>query len=109
MKKYSYKWLTQRITATLLVPLSFWFIYHCISFQNFSYKKIFIFFNSYFNAVLFLILMVLILIHSKLGCETVVEDYISSDSHKKSIIWIIRLFTYVAILISVVSVGSIVF
>ena len=109
MKKYSTKWITQRITALLLVPLFFWFIYHCISFQNLSYKEIVNFFSSFINSFLFLVLMITMLIHSQLGCETIIEDYISSRKNKIFTIWAIKLITYGTGSISVISVISIVF
>ena len=109
MKKYSTKWIAQRITALLLVPLFFWFIYHCISFQNFSYEEIVYFFSSFINSFLFLILMITMLIHSQLGCETIIEDYISSRNYKIFAIWGIKFITYVTVSISVISVISIVF
>ena len=109
MKKYSTKWIAQRVTALLLVPLFFWFIYHCISFQNLSYEEIFNFFSSFINSFLFLFLMITMLIHSQLGCETITEDYISSRNYKILTIWGIKLITYGTALISVISVMSIVF
>ena len=109
MKKYSTKWIAQRVTALLLVPLFFWFIYHCISFQNFSYEEIIIFFSSFINSFLFLVLMITMLIHSQLGCETIIEDYISSRNYKKFTILGIKLITYGTASISVIAVISIVF
>ena len=82
MKKYSTKWIVQRVTAIVLIPLCFWFIYHCISFQNLSYEEIVNFFSSFINGFLFLVLMITMLIHSQLGCETIIEDYISSRNYK---------------------------
>ena len=109
MKNYAFKWITQRVTALLLIPLSFWFIYHCISFQNFNYEEIINFFSSFINSFLFLFLMIAMLIHSQLGCETIIEDYITSKNYKIFTIWIIKLITYSTALISVISVISIVF
>jgi len=109
MKNYAFKWITQRVTALLLIPLSFWFIYHCISFQNFNYEEIINFFSSFINSFLFLFLMITMLIHSQLGCETIIEDYITSKNYKIFTIWIIKLITYSTALISVISVISIVF
>ena len=109
MKKYSTKWITQRITAIVLIPLCFWFVYHCISFQSFSYEEIINFFSSFINSFLFLVLMITMLIHSQLGCETIIEDYISSRNYKIFTIWGIKLITYGAGSISVISVISIVF
>ena len=109
MKKYSTKWIAQRVTALWLVQLFFWFIYHCISFQNISYEEIVNFFSSFINSFLFLVLMITMLIHSQLGCETIIEDYISSRNYKIFTIWGIKLITYGTALISVISVISIVF
>ena len=109
MKKYSTKWIAQRVTALLLVPLFFWFIYHCISFQNLSYEEIVNFFSSFINSFLFLVLMITMLIHSQLGCETIIEDYISLRNYKRFTIWGIKLITYGTAAISVISVISIVF
>ena len=109
MKKYSTKWITQRITAIALIPLCFWFIYNCISFRNLSYEEIVNFFSSFINSFLFLVLMITMLIHSQLGCETIIEDYISSRNYKIFTIWAIKLITYGTGSISVIAVISIVF
>ena len=109
MNSYSAKWILQRITAILLIPLTFWFIYHCISFQHLSYAEIVFFFSSYFNSFLFLILMISMLVHVKIGCESIVVDYFSSNKVKIYSIWIIKLISYLAIIISTISIFSIVF
>ena len=80
---YKFKWMLQRITAILLIPLSFWFIYQCISFQKLNYFELKFFFESYLNSLLFLFMMAIMLIHAKLGCETIIEDYISTSFLKK--------------------------
>ena len=105
---YTSKWILQRITALFLIPLTLWFIYQCISFQNLSYSEIIIFFKSIFNSFLFLALMILMLFHSKLGCETIVEDYISSNKNKFFIILLINLITYGLMMISIFSLLSII-
>ena len=89
-EKYSYKWILQRATAFILIPLTFWFIYHFISFQNSQYFEIKLFFKSTFNSFLFLIMMISILIHSKIGCDTVVQDYISRNLLKNFFMIIIN-------------------
>ena len=43
MKNYAFKWLTQRITASILIPLTFWFIYSAISLSKMTYSEIEIF------------------------------------------------------------------
>ena len=80
---YVAKWVLQRITALFLIPLSFWFIYQCISFQDLKYLELQLFFQSFLNSFLFLLMMSFMLIHGKLGCETIVQDYVSTPNLKK--------------------------
>ena len=89
---YSFKWIMQRVTALFLIPFSFWFIYHCISFQNLTYFEFKMFFESFFNSTLFVLMMITMLIHAKLGCETIIQDYISTPTLNKICKKIINFF-----------------
>ena len=44
--RYASKWVLQRITAVILIPLTFWFIYNCISFQYLQFQEMKLFFQS---------------------------------------------------------------
>ena len=99
--------MVQRITAVLLIPLTFWFVYNCSLFGRIGYNELILFFYSYINSTLFLIMMVSMLIHAQFGCETIVEDYVASSLLKKQIIFIIRVVTCSAIIITLISVISI--
>ena len=78
MKNYALKWLTQRITAVILIPLAFWFIYSSISISKMSYLEITFFFDSYINSILFYVMMMTMLFHAKLGLQTIIDDYVTS-------------------------------
>ena len=108
MRNYARKWLIQRITATLLIPLSFWFIYHCLSFASMNYTQLFLFFKSIINSLLFLIMMISMLIHAKLGCETIVEDYVTSKSLKNISTLLINLIVYLSMIIITLAIVRIV-
>ena len=108
MKNYARKWLIQRITAILLIPLSFWFIYHCLSFASMNYSQLFLFFKSIINSLLFLIMMISMLIHTKLGCETIVEDYVTSKSLKDISTLLINLIVYLSMIIITLAIVRIV-
>ena len=108
MKNYAKKWMIQRITAILLIPLSFWFIYHCLSFASMNYTQLFLFFKSNVNSLLFLLMMISMLIHAKLGCETIIEDYCKSKSLKDISIILINLIVYVSMIIITLSIMRIV-
>ena len=78
MKNYAFKWIVKRITASILIPLTFWFIYISISLSKMEYEETVIFFRSYFNSFLFYVMMISMLIHSRLGLQTILEDYVTS-------------------------------
>ena len=99
MKNYSRKWLTQRITATLLLPLIFWFIYSTISLSKMEYYEITIFFKSYINLLLFYIMMIVMLLHSKLGLQTIIDDYVTSKKGSETTKFIINITTYLLMLL----------
>ncbi len=94
MKNYSRKWITQRVTAILLLPLTFWFIYSAISLSEMEYDDIMIFFKSYINLLFFYIMMIVMLLHSKLGLQTIIDDYVTSKKGSKTIKFIINFFSY---------------
>ena len=102
---YTSKWVIQRVTALFLIPLSFWFIYQCMIFQELEYFELKLFFQSYFNSLLFIIMMIVMLVHAKLGCETVITDYVSSLPLKilfKSILNFISYFSLFLVVIAII-------
>ena len=103
-KNHAFKWVIQRITAIILIPTSLWFIYQCISFQNFEYYDFKVFFKSYFNSLLFLLMMCTMLIHAKLGCETIVEDYVSSYYLKKYSKYSINFITILSLFLLIIAI-----
>ena len=100
MSSYSFKWIVQRITAAILIPLTFWFVYNCVLFSKLDYQSLIIFFNSYLNSSLFLIMMISMLIHTILGCETIIEDYVVSKKTKTITLFILQITIYLVILIT---------
>jgi succinate dehydrogenase / fumarate reductase membrane anchor subunit len=101
---YASKWILQRITALFLIPLTFWFIYHCISFQYSRFEEMKLFFQSYLNSFLFFIMIITMLIHGKLGCETIIQDYISSlylQKIFKGLINFVTLMTFFLITVAI--------
>ena len=104
MNSYSSKWMIQRITAILLIPLTFWFVYNCVLFSKLNYEDLIIFFSSYRNSLLFLLMMVSMLIHAKFGCEIIIVDYISLKKLKTISILIVNIIFYLAIFVSFISI-----
>ena len=98
---YTSKWVLQRITAIFLIPLTFWFVYQCISFQNSQFQQMKSFFGSYLNSFLFLSMMIAMLVHAKLGCETIVIDYVNSLNLQKILKSLINIITILTLFLVV--------
>ena len=103
MKSYASKWIMQRLTAVVLIPLTFWFVYQCVVLSNYEYHQIKSFFFSKFNASLFFILIISMLYHAKLGNETIVEDYVTSVNLKKITKLFISALTYLSMILTAIS------
>ena len=95
MKNYALKWIVKRITASILIPLTFWFIYISISLSKMEYDETVIFFRSYLNSFLFYVMMISMLIHSRLGLQTILEDYVTSKKTLKISKLTIDYLTYI--------------
>ena len=102
MKNYTNKWILQRLTALFLIPYSFWFIYHCLSFTSMKYNELILFFNSSLNSFLFLSMMFIVLIHTKIGCENIIEDYINDKKIKNIVNKVLYTFSVIVPLIIII-------
>ncbi len=94
MKNYALKWLLQRVTASILIPLTFWFIYSAISLSKMEYEETIKFFQSYINSFLFYIMMIAMLLHAKFGLQTIIDDYVTSKKIYYLSKWGINLTSY---------------
>ncbi len=103
MKNYTSKWIMQRLTAALLIPLTFWFVYQCVLISSYDYDQIRSFFFSKVNTLLFLILIISMLYHAKLGNETIIEDYVTSHNLKKVTKLFISALTYLSMILTTIS------
>ena len=110
MKNYALKWLLQRLTASMLIPLTFWFIYSSLSLSKMKYDETIQFFQSYINSSLFYIMMIAMLLHAKLGLQTIIDDYVTSKKIYKLSKWGINLTSYtLMILLTIFIIKTIIF
>ena len=109
MKNYALKWLLQRATASLLIPLTFWFIYSAISLSKMEYDETIDFFKSYLNSFLFYIMMIAMLLHAKLGLQTIIDDYVTSQKTSKISKWGINLTSYLLMILLTIFITKVLF
>ena len=103
MKNYASKWIMQRLTAVILIPLTFWFVYQCVLLSSYEYGQIRAFFFSKINASLFFILMISMLYHAKLGNDSIVEDYVKSHNLKRITKLILSTVSYTFMIVTTIS------
>ncbi len=108
MNNYKTKWILQRLTALILIPLTFWFVYNCLLFASFNYDETKAFFLSKFNSSLYFILIISMLYHAKLGCETIAEDYVTSQKVKHITKLSINILTYALMILVSLSIFTLV-
>ena len=80
--KASQKWIFQRISALIVVPLIIWFLISLISLSTGDYNSVI----NFFSKPLFLFLTIILLItgffHAKIGLSEIFEDYIQDEKIK---------------------------
>jgi succinate dehydrogenase / fumarate reductase membrane anchor subunit len=80
--KASRKWIIQRITALLMIPIMGWFVINFISIYDEGYFEVMNFFSSDKSKVRIPILIIISFIHIILGLKEVYQDYIQDEKIK---------------------------
>jgi succinate dehydrogenase / fumarate reductase membrane anchor subunit len=97
------KWLLQRITAVILVPLLIWFLSVFIGLVQKDFQSIILFFKDNVNFVLSVIFLIIVFSHMKLGMGEIFEDYIQDNRYKSVANLIITALATILPLITIVS------
>ncbi len=80
--KASRKWIIQRATALLIIPIMGWFVINFISIYDESYFEVMNFFSSDKSKTRISILIIISFIHIILGLKEVYQDYIQDEKIK---------------------------
>ncbi|MBO6482421.1 MAG: succinate dehydrogenase, hydrophobic membrane anchor protein [Pelagibacteraceae bacterium] len=82
--KASRKWIIQRATALLMIPIMGWFVINFISIYDEGYFEVMNFFSSDKSKVRIPILIIISFIHIILGLKEVYQDYIQDEKIKNT-------------------------
>ena len=69
-------WWRQRVTAAALVPLGLWFAVSLLALGSVEYSAVFSWAARPLHSVLLVLFLLTGLLHSSLGLQVVVEDYV---------------------------------
>ena len=69
---------SQRLTAVALVPLVLWLCFSVAALPGTDYVSVREWLSSPFTSVMMVLLIVVALYHSRLGLQSIIEDYVST-------------------------------
>lgn len=103
MRKERRNWLLQRISSIILIPLIIWFFWNIILLKDFTYYEILSLLKLKLNGLIFMIMLITMIYHSKLGLQVIFEDYIDNKTLQLNVIYIMTFFSYFLIFLSIIS------
>lgn len=98
-------WWWQRLTAVLLVPLGLWFVFSLLTLDVLDYRYVSDWLSHPLNALGVALLMLVLSLHSQLGVQVVIEDYVHDPARKRVSLVLVGL---AHALIGVIGVGAII-
>ena len=82
--KASRKWIIQRASALLMIPLMGWFVINLISIYDKGYFEVMDFFSSDESKIRMLALILISFVHIVIGLKEIYEDYIQNEKIKNT-------------------------
>lgn len=102
ISKATSHWIQQRLTAALLIPLTFWLLVSVASLSNAHYTVVHNWLSTPRTTLLLALFLLVAGHHAYLGLRVVVEDYLAESRHHL-VIQALRIFL---LLIITLSIGS---
>ena len=97
------KWMIQRITAVILLPLLLFFLYSLINLVNQDYTGALDFFDNYLPIIIFTLFLIFAGLHFKLGLNEIIEDYVQDERLKSILNRVVTLYSAILPVIGVIS------
>lgn len=97
------KWIIQRVSAVVLMPLLLFFLYSLVDLVNKDYTGALDFFDNYFSIIIFTLFLIFGGLHLKLGLGEIIEDYIQDERLKAVLNKITMLYSAVLPVVGIVS------
>ena len=100
---YSTVWIFQKLLAVIFLLLLIYLIFSLNNISLSSYIETTNWFSNKFNSFLFFVLFTSIILHSNLGLNSIIDDYIHKKESKKIIIVLKNSFLVITYIISTFS------
>jgi succinate dehydrogenase / fumarate reductase membrane anchor subunit len=102
------KWIMQRVSAVILIPLLLFFLYSLVDLVNQDYTGALDFFDNYLSITIFTLFLIFSALHLKLGLGEIIEDYIQDERLKGTLNKIIMLYSAILPIVGIVSLITII-
>ena len=102
MRNVTKKWLFQKISSLILLPLMIWFIINFVSIYDKSYIEVVNFFTSQPSNFLFSLFLIFSYFFSALSISEVFEDYIEDEKIKNAANKALNIFAIIFPLITII-------
>ena len=100
---YINHWKIQRLSAIILVPAMFYLIYYLINLSNLSYNDVITDMSSLSGVIYIVLLSFVLFMHSSLGIETILEDYVHDAYYQKFFISLSKIIHVILLLLTLSS------
>ena len=92
MKSATHHWWMQRLTAILLIPLSYWLLAFLQLCLHANYFEMIAWLAAPVNQIGLSAWLLVVCYHAAIGLQVVLEDYVSHRGTQVAAIWTTRLF-----------------
>ena len=99
---YVNHWKIQRISALILAPAMFYLIYYLINISNLNYNDVITDMSSLSGVIYIVLLSFVLFMHSSLGIETILEDYVHELNYQKFFINLSKIIHVILFLITLI-------
>ena len=97
------KWILQRVSAVILLPLLLWFLFIFLNLVKQDYQNIVLFFQDDIKFIITLVFLIISFFHMKIGMSEIFEDYIQNSRYKNVANLLMTAFATVLPLLTIVS------
>ena len=84
-------WWMQRVSAVVMIPLSFWLVIFLDLSLNAPYQETVEWLSSPVNTVCIVAWILAVFYHAALGLQVVIEDYVAAEGIKIVAVWTVNL------------------
>ena len=101
------KWLLQKYSSAILLPLMIWFILNLVSIFQFEYSSLIVFFTAQPSSLLFSTFLIIAFFFLSLTVSEIFEDYIHNEKIKNVANKLLYLSAVVIPLITIILINNI--